>query len=274
MLYYWIGRTARWVGRLPGSVATSGQGDASPGLWPRKSWVSLFHFILAFQAMSQTIGVKPISPVNIIPSQAQAITIRVQEITTRYAETVDRTSSLQDVLAEHALRQSGATNYNNDSLGLLSATRIISGSAGFTGSSWFINLCITDVATGQVLDCKSATTASFQNLLTLTKPVTKALLYGTQIEDDEQVTSIQDNQPIIIGTNKVISEVHVYQHAPGTHDKKRFIPCNFCQGTGEIPCRGNKVCPSGYEDCPYCTPSSSFKGIETHGKYMTGHWEE
>jgi hypothetical protein len=225
--------------------------------------------------MAQTFAIRTINPVNISPEQTSAIIARIQEVSIKYAQTVDRTTGFLDILKEWALKMSGATTSPDDNLALTAATHIISGSAGQAGpTTWFIDLTLTDVKTGQVLASKSATVSSYKELLPITPIVTKALLTGTNVEDDTRVTVTPDNQPIIIGTNKTIIETHVYQHAPKTHNKKQFIPCNFCQGTGEIPCRGNKVCPSGHEDCPYCSAYPKYQGPNTHGMPMTGHWEK
>jgi hypothetical protein len=280
MIYYPIGRATSVVGRLPGMAATSGR-ENRPVLWLRT--LSLFHFmdtikimimIVTFMnpcLMGQTIGIKNLDAVTMDPAQAQALTTRVQETATRYVETVTRNQGLLDVLNEHSLAMAGATTGPDDSLGLTRATQIISGSAGSSAPDrWFINLCMTDVASGRVLDCKYASTTCFKDLMTMTKTVTKALLQGTRIEDDPAVKAQPDSTPIIIGTQKYIQEIHVYEHKAGTHGNKRFVPCSYCQGRGKVPCH---ECPFGGEkDCPYCSATSRYS-TTANGPGLTGHWE-
>ena len=232
-------------------------------------WALQAALLAVTTAMSQTITVHPLNPVNIPDDQALAITNRVQQVTAQYKVTVDRSQGYQALLDEHVRRQAGATQAGeDDSLGLTSADLVISGSTGATGSGrWFINLIMTEVNTSKELCSKYATVGSYQDLMTMTRTVTKALLECTNIEDDEHVTSIKDTQPIIIGTGKIIVETHVYQHAPGTYSKPRFIPCPMCGGTGKMRCSGSELCPSGYKDCPYCSVTSNYNGV-------TGHWEQ
>jgi len=222
-------------------------------------------------AMPQTLAVQDLSPVNIQEDWARAISAKVRDASSTLRTTVDRGTGLQNVLQEHALGQAGATN-RDDSLGLMSATQLISGSCGAGARDrWFIDLTLVDVQSGEILGTRYATVTSYQNLLKVSGTVTKALLMGTRVEDDGRVTTVTDSAPIIMGTRKVINEIHVYQHGIGTPGKKRFIPCSFCGGRGEVPCG---TCPTGMKDCPACTINSKYKGIETHGQYLTGYWVE
>jgi len=225
--------------------------------------------------MSQTIGIKTINPVNLDWAHTKAITAGVREQATKHCQTVDRSDAFQDVLDEHGLRLAFG---EDDSLGFATATQIISGSAGRSATdAWFINLSLTDVTTGRVIASRSATVSNFQDLLTISKTVTKALLQDTELEQDPAVTTTQDNRPLIIGTSKVIVETHVYEHKAGTHGNKRFMPCSFCQGRGKAPCtdRDGRPCPGSPSsmDCPYCNINSAYKGHETHGRFLTGRWE-
>lgn len=229
---------------------------------------SILSMLIPMSIFAQTVAVKTIDPINIPVDHVYPVVTRIQEVCTGYMETVDRTTGLGDILHEHALRQSGVMGDVGDTLALRSATQIISGSVGCTGSWWYIDLTLTDVQTGRVLRTRHAKVSSYVELLSIVKPVTKALLTGTQLEDDEQVSSVRDDRPIIMGTDKHIHEVHVIQHAPGTTGKERFVPCSYCGGRGTVPYK----CPTGYKDCPYCSASSSYKGPETHGEYLTGHW--
>jgi len=252
-------------------AATSGEGDATHELWPRVERISLFHLLLIACSWSQTIGVKPIDPVNILSSQAGAITARVRDQATKYAQTVDRGQALQDALDEQALRQSGAMSNPDDNLNLETADQIISGSAGLSATGrWFINLTLINVNTGRVIGSKDATVSSYDELLIIAKMVTKALLQGTELENDEHVTTINDSNPIIIGTEKTIQEVHVYQHPQAKPGHAIFIPCSFCSGTGYLPASTG----SGKKDCPYCSITSKYEGPATHGQTMTGRWTE
>jgi hypothetical protein len=231
--------------------------------------IPIWILVLSITSFAQTLGVKPITPINISSDQALAITARVQETATLYCETVDRNAGLQGILEEHGLRMAGATQTPDAELNLTSATQIISGSSGSSGlNQWFINLSLSDVESGKVLSSQHATVSSYKDLLTISKTVTKALLMKTRIEDDDQVTTSPDNQPIIIGTDKVIVETHVYQHAPGTHNKLRFVACQRCGGYGKVPCRGSEYCPhDGQKDCPNCNINSMYNNL-------TGHWEK
>ena len=228
----------------------------------------LLLIIITLSIEAQTISIKPLDPVNIEPNKIAAITARVKETSVQIQPTVDRYSALHEIMEEHALNQSGATSYEKD-LNLIPADQVITGTAGIIQNQWYIEICLSDVSSGEVLACRSASTSSYKDLLTITGPVTKALLKRTQIEDDPKVTSLKNNQPIIIGTTKQIHEVHVYEHKTGTHNVKRFFPCSFCQGTGKVPC---PQCLKGKTNCPYCSSTSLYKGIETHGQFMTGHW--
>lgn len=225
--------------------------------------------LAAALATSQTLAVQDLQPAGISRDLARAISARVRETAVQLRTTVDRGTNLQDVLAEHALGQAGATS-DDGSLGLTAAAQLISGSAGATAKDrWFIELDLIDVQTGQILDTRYAQTTSYKNLMTIAGTVTKALLLNTRVQDDDRVINVTDSAQIIMGTRKVINEIHVYQHGTGTHNRKRFIPCSFCGGRGTVPC---STCPSGTKDCPSCPINSRYKGIETHGQYLTGHW--
>ena len=236
---------------------------------------SLLALLIATTAtIAQTIAIKPLDPINISAGQAATITSRVRETSVDYALTVDRGNALQNILEEHGLRQAGALNILDDSLGLTSADRYISGYAGSSGTTaWYLDLTLTDVETGQVINAQHANTSSYKDLLIIAAPLTKALIQGTRIDDDERVISQPDSQRIIIGTEKQIIETHIYNHQSGKPGMKpRFVPCSYCSGSGEIPCRGHEICPSGYRDCPYCTSGQTYQGPETHGQALTGHW--
>ena len=143
--------------------------------------------ILAAPALllAQTIAIQQIDPVGILGGQASAITNRIRETAIKYCQTVDRGDIFQEILGEHALRQAGVTS-GNGSLGLIPADQVLSGWAGRAGASWFIDLSLTDISTGEVLGSKHASVGSYKNLMTITKTVTKALLQGTLIEDEDR----------------------------------------------------------------------------------------
>ena len=240
--------------------------------WRSLSWILILSFII----QAQTITVKNLDPININPNQVQAISAKVQTTAEYLRPAVDRNKPLQDVLNEHKLRMSGLLSSYDDTLGLTPADEIISGHAGSYGQ-WFMDLSLINVKTGQIRT-RYCTTQSFQDLLNIAGPLTKALIKDTRLEDDPRISITQDDStPIIIGTDKVIHEVHVYEHKPGTHNNPIFIPCSYCGGHGKIPCRdqSGRLCPNGREmDCPYCNINSAYKGPGTHGMFLTGHWEE
>lgn len=231
--------------------------------------------LLAFAlALAENIAVMDISHEGITKAQAQVMVLKLQSELLQYDQyKVIERQELESILKEQGLQLTGLIEPSVSVGKIAGITKTITGTVGYTESMSFIALKLMDVESGEVLKSDYLSIdGRFEALVHSCGYALERLFGETR---DGRFIPKQKNVQVHVHKEEVKHEVHVYQHVPGTHDKKKpmrkvYQPCTWCGGKGYTCEIRNRL--EQNIDCPHCSRFITYQGKETHFKPLTGWW--
>lgn len=230
--------------------------------------------LISVVSLAENIAVMDMCHDGISQTQARVIVFKLQSELLRYGQyKVIEREELENILREQGLQLTGLMEPSISVGKIAGISKAISGSIGKADDKFFMALKLVNVESGEILKSDYFSVSGTFDHLANSAGYALSRLFG-ETPRPEGVVPKKDQVQVHVHEEKVNHEVHVYQHAPGNHNKdmpprKRYQPCPFCGGRGYT---NDPKGMNGKLDCPYCSRHNTYQGPETGYKTLTGRW--